>query len=426
MIRIALVCVFSTSDVRSHICETYNRDSFKLRERFGIKRTSGFDFAPWIPEIIKSFEQDDTYELHVIGLHGNMRRQIVRYEEKGIHYHFINANIPLWLNCLDRIIHFLERTDYKHFRRLLKKEINSIDPNMLCVCGAENPRYSTIALENFDIPTIVILQTLLNSKKRLQYCFGSPYRLSLERKIFSKVSYYWSYEPEAPSFIHSINRGAHIMRFMFPCIKPAIGNGIKKEYDFSFYAGGVSQNKGIEDAIRALSIVKQQYEGVKMDVVGRCSPDYRSILDKLIIELELNNNISFSGFFKEHSEVFNQVQKAKCVVVPGITAPLNSTVRESMFMGMPTITYRTEATDFINKTECNIIVAEMEDINDLAEKMKYVLALPQQEIDSIARKGLEYAEKHFSSEAVGIQMKRLLNVVYDNYYNNAVIVDDLQ
>ena len=89
------------------------------------------------------------------------------------------------------------------------------------------------------------------------------------------------------------------------------------------------------------------------------------------------------------------VAKASIVVVPGITAGLNSTVRESMIMGMPTICYETNETQKINFDDVSLITAPMNDIDALSNLMLFSLEHPSETL-RIAKRGKSYAERFFT------------------------------
>lgn len=424
--KIAFVCNYSTLEVRKQICVNPRAFTTKFQERIGALSSASYDFAPWIPEIAKAFEDNDDYQLHVIAMHGRMKKRYINYEKKGVIYHFISAEAPLSVKILHRLYGYLEKTDYSIFKKHISRVIRQINPDVIVICGAENPSYSTVALESFDVPKVVILQTLLNSTKRLQYNFGSPYRLSLEKRIFATVDYYLGYEPEAPKVIKNINGRAQIMMFWMPSIIPPCESDIQKEYDFTFYAGGLAKFKGIEDVIDALALVKSNCDNVSLDVIGSCSDGYKKFLCSKIEALGLTTNIHFTGFFEKQSDVFRQVQKGRCVVVPGITAPLNSTVREAMFLGLPTIVYATSATDSINHDTRCLITAEMENVEDLSKKMLYTLHAPAAEMADLVHNAEVYATNNFTSDAVGEKLKTLIDVIYNNYYKHLAIPIDLQ
>ena len=119
--------------------------------------------------------------------------------------------------------------------------------------------------------------------------------------------------------------------------------------------------------------------------------------------------------------MFKQVQKARIMVVPGITATLNTTVREGMFMGMPVLQYETSVCKKINKEKPCLAVAKMEDISDLASQMKLLYENPVIS-KQMADNGQEYANRYFTAEAVGKmlanQIEQVFKIIEKDEQNN--------
>ena len=118
-----------------------------------------------------------------------------------------------------------------------------------------------------------------------------------------------------------------------------------------------------------------------------------------------------------------EVMKARIAVLPGITAPFNSTVRETMFMGIPTIVYGNDVIDAINNEKMNLLTATKEDITDLGRKMLYALDHPEL-MEKMAERAKTYAQNHFSVEAVGKRLTVDLKSVVEHYYRNSTIPED--
>ena len=241
---------------------------------------------------------------------------------------------------------------------------------------------------------------------------STDFRREIENKVIGHSNYFAVPDSQWVQHIKTVNPEAMCFPLTFPTIEPRVDNKTKKLYDFVFFAGTLSKNKGTNDVVSALELVAKKHPEVTLNIIGSADENYMDNLHQQIIAEGIEKNVILTSSFPIREDVFKQIAKAKCAVLPGITASLNSTVREAMLMGMPTITYETPDTIQINqKTQC-ILTAKMEDIEDLAVKMGYALTFSK-DMSAIAYNGENYAQKHFSQEAFNNSFDGILRKVVD-------------
>lgn len=397
--RIVFLCHFSNPFVRNYLGlkRLYIWNCLAKAMHRGISRYD--DFAIWVSDYINEFEKHPEYEFHVVSPHKGMIKKREDFDDRSIHYHFFKCDKNSVLDYVNVKFHLEERNNYRRNRKIIQEIINEIQPGIIIMCGAENPYYSTSVFDVKDIPVYVILQTLLNDQKRIEMGVGSSYRRKVELDIFRQVRYFCTTGENAIKKIKEVNRDAVILPVRFPTHRPIITIPKKKTCDFVFFSRIITENKGIKDILHALAIVKKTYVNVRLDVIGGCGIGYRKKLECIVEELALQNNVNFIGYYDTINDTYNHVARAKAAVLPGITAGLNSTVRESMLMGLPTICYASAATDCINLEKSCIMAAKMEDTDDLARQMLFVLDNPEK-AEVIAKDGMDYANRVFSNEAI--------------------------
>lgn len=396
----------------------------KIRSWFGIPPLEIVDSAPWNTEFISEFEKDADNEYYVISPQIGLRESVEKFDNNGIHYVFYNSKTSLYNRFLKKFLNWDERTDYRHYRSIIKRQLAEINPDVVVVCGAENPIYSLSALDVKDKPILVILQTLLNSAKRMEMGVGSAYRRDVESRVLKHAKYFSVIEQVAKDYLKEHNPNATCFKFNFPTKEPVIDNTIEKEFDFIFFARGITKFKGVEDTIKAFAIVHKSHPNATLNISGGCDSNYKKTLMQMIEDAGIEKSVSWHGHFDLHADVFKQLQKARCVVVPGITSALNSTVKEAMLMGLPTIVYETSATPEINREKKCLITAKMEDIQDLADKMCDISKSPELSA-MVGTNGREYALNNFSTPATSKVLIDSINSVIDNYRNRTPIPSNL-
>lgn len=412
--KIVFLCHFSNSLIRNHLDlkeYAFTNLLLKLLCRSSIRYD---DFAIWVSEYIREFENHKEYEFHIVAPHKGMKRKFQHFEINGIKYHFFKSDCFFIKDVLKDKLHIQENNDYRLNRNRIRRIIETIQPDIVLLCGAENPYYSLGVLDIKNIPIYVILQTLLNDSKRIKMGVGNTYRRRVEHDIFKHADFFCTYNDMAVDYIKKCNEYAQILPVRFPTHYPQVILPNKKVFDFVFFARIVTKNKGVEDLLHATSIIAISNPNVKLNIIGNVSKEYKKTLDEIIKTKNITNNIHFSGYYQNIEETYTNVVKAKITVVPGITEALNSTVRESMFMGQPTICYEAPSTLKINENKQCLFLAKMSNVDDLACKMLFALENEEQ-IKQIAQNGKEYADREFSNKAIVDKLLENCKLIKDIY-----------
>lgn len=417
--KVLFLCSFSSRIVR----EKLRLKKWKVRNaimRF-VKHPvfNHLDKGVWVSDFIQEFEKHPEYEYHILSFHIGMIQNEQRFEINGIHYHFLKLDSNLVCDTLNAKFKIAERLDYKSHRQRIKKLIDEIKPDIVVLCGAENPEYSSAVLDVDNHPIYVLLQTVLNNPRLAQYTKeAGGYRAEVEKRIFQKVRYFGTNGIGYYSLYHNINPEAQCLKVKFPSHQPPILNEVDKIYDFVFF-GRMTKNKGIDDVVKAMAKLVKDFPDASLCMIGSAPVD----LMALVNEFGINNNVMFIPRIELLDDLYAEVQKARVVVLPGITA-FNSTVREAMLMSMPTIVYELPVVKKINEQKQCLLSAKMEDVNDLYEQMKFSLNHPDR-VKEIAANGKEYASLHYNNEEIGNQLSANFCAIINNYYKGTPVPNEL-
>lgn len=421
---VTFICQFSNEMVRSHLSlSSYRVENF-VRTRLGHKPRGYMDRVIWVTEYIKGFELDAECEYHIISPHPGMKKTKQSFDINGIHYHFVRQEPFFLIHYLNEHFKVYQKNYYRRNRKLINGFVSAINPDLVVLCGAENPYYATSILDIKDKPIFTILQSLRNNPKLIKY-ENNKWLLEAERLVLKHSNFFGGGGHEFYNILKGIVDNPIFLKLGFPQGTPPLFPEIRKEFDFIFYAARIGKNKGIEDVLKAFKKVVDIYPSAKLTIAGGCADYYRSFLiDTYIVPEKIENNIKICGFFPRFEDVYKEVQKARFVVIPGISAALNGTVRESMQMGMPVIVYRTSATDNINNDQQRILTAEMENVDDLAEKMLYAYEHPQ-EMAEMAVMAKKYADVEYDSLSMAKQLVDDFKACMDYYYERRPIPSNL-
>lgn len=408
--NVFLFCNYTSSASRSHLHLSNLKMDNALRSLLHVPKLKYIDAAPWIQAFIKFFQTQDDYVLHILAIQMGMKKTTEHFETDGVHYHYVKSGLGLFPKVFDVFFGTQKKKGYPIYQHRFEVALKDIKPDVVMICGVENPDYAIAFLRNKCPNKLVILQTLMNDPKRIAMGVSTDYRRKIEDKVIKHANHFAVPDSQWIDYIKSVNTNAICHTFTFPTIEPDVDKETNKQYDFVFFAGKLGRNKGTNDVVSALAIVAKKYPNVTLNIIGSADDAYMADLHQQIKDEGIERNIIMTPSFPVREDVFKQVAKSGCAVLPGITASLNSTVREAMLMGMPTISYETPDTKKINQELQCIITAKMENIVDLAAKMEYAIINPKA-MNEVAENGELYAKKHFSQTAFNDSFSNILSKV---------------
>jgi glycosyltransferase involved in cell wall biosynthesis len=425
-VKVVWICHFSNEDIRKEIPLAKNRLINFFLKLCGKSRKNYYpDFAPWVSNLIKEFEKLQNIELHVISPHKGLKRLMHEFTKNGIHYCLFKPELPL---IIEKFIYkYLGRKKRTHFinRLIVRRFLRNINPDIINLIGTENPYYSLSVLDINNIPVFVSVQTVYTNPMRQELSGQcNEYKWDVEMKIHKKLVYYGCSGRLHHDLILKNNPNAIIFKNFFPIQKPENDLNRKKEFDFVFFAAGVTPKKGIEDAIEALAIVKEKHPFATFNIVGRCGAEYKKHLIEKIKSLSLSNNIIFHDYFPVHSDMHLHIQKSKFALLPVKLDVIPGSIIEAMLLELPVVSYKTSGTPYLNKDGETVLLGEIGNIKKLAENMLLLLNSPVlAEKLKIAAKN--FVEKEFDNTDSAKRILANYFAVIDHYHHKKSIPDNL-
>lgn len=390
-IRVAMICHFSNSEVRKRL----PLDSRKLYVfarwllRMSSKGKGYGDIAPWDSNLIAGFKERDDVELHVISAHSGLKKKTISFAIDNVSYNFVRCDDATLLKRLMPIPKVWLKMN--PLRKRVRRIIETINPDIVLLFGAENAYISSTILDLGSYPRMVMCQTIYNNPKRKEFDKVDRINTYVEREIFSSNKYF--------SFISEMHRdlfapmrpNAYMFHWSAETPYPEVNSIKEKEYDFVNFALGMSPKKGYPDAIEALAIVKQRFSNVKLNLVGGGSVEYKAELMELVKKLGLQDNVVMTPFFEKHEDLFQHLQKSRYAVLPCKMDYVAGTMMQSMHYGLPLVVYETSGTPTLNaEGEC-VLIAKHNNIEDLAQNMLWLLDNPEQ-AKSMAERAKAFAD----------------------------------
>lgn len=404
-IKVAMVCHFSDSMVRSHL-PLDNRKLYSFARkvlRMPEKSTGYGDIAAWDSYLIEFLSKRDDVKLYVISAHSGLKKRVVTFNEENVCYYFVKCDYATMLKKLIKSPALWLRLN--PMRPQVRHIIRNVNPDIVTLIGAENAYISSTILGISELPVLVQLQTVYNNPSRKQYSIIDDKNAFVEKEIFKAAKYV-----AIPSQLHynlfkNYGTNAKVFDWHARLKMPEVRYNGSKQFDFVNYALTMDLRKGYPDSIKALAIVKRSFPEVKLNLVGGGTDEEIKILKNLVNELNLSENVFFTPFFEKQEDLFFHIQKSRFALLPCKLDYISGTQMQAMHFGLPLVCYETEGTPLLNKEKECALIAEKNNIEQLAEKMTILMMNPEKG-ELLRRNAKERSVKKNNMEA---STERLVN-----------------
>jgi glycosyltransferase involved in cell wall biosynthesis len=357
MLRIAWICHFHDEEIGLYLKNC--------------KKLNGF--APWITGLIKLFENDPDIELHIIAPHLGIKRDQV-FTKSGVSYYFYSVGLPLSKKYTLSIFDVI--TDYYFLKRKVSKYIQLIKPDIIHLHGAENAYYSsTIFQFKNKYPILVTIQGFL-SHTLIRRNYKIRKRLKVERKILSEFKNYGVRTIPMSNEIKKFNPEAKLHWHIYPVNIPQDlieYHQVEKKYDCIYFAR-ISKDKGIEDLIDAMSLIKTKIPSISLIIIGDGEDEYLQFLKTKAKKSGIESNVEWKGFIPSQEELFKLVSQAKITVLPTYHDIIPGTIIEGMFLKTAVVAYSVGGIPEINSKQEVIKLVTKGDLEALSDEIIKLLS----------------------------------------------------
>lgn len=135
----------------------------------------------------------------------------------------------------------------------------------------------------------------------------------------------------------------------------------------------LSKSKGVEDAIKCVSLLKDEYKDLTLWIIGRGEPSFRKELDVLVEKLEIQNRVKFFNFVTEEKKE-ELLTRAHILIMPSAKEGWGLTIHEAGARATPSIVYNVPGLSEIVINSVNGLVCYENNPEELAKNVRMLFS----------------------------------------------------
>lgn len=424
-LKVVLICHFSNQMVREHLPLDDRKLYNFVRRCLGMetKRGAYSDIAAWNTNFINNMKVRGDVELTVVSAHGGLKKSVVHFEAEGVQYYFVRCDRATLLKRLIKSPALWHKLN--PMRPIVRKIVRKVNPDIVALMGAENAYYSgtVLGLEK-EYPVIMKAQTIYNNPDRVKHGVVDAKNAYVERLIFDALHYVSVTTKMHYQLYRGFNQTAYNFRWAFGTTFAEVATVKDKEFDFVNFTLHMIPAKGYPDVIEALSIVKKTHPNVKLNLIGTPNKADGDYFHGLVKKLGLEDNVVFTPLFPSQLDMFQHLQKSKFAVLPYKLDYIASTTYQAMYYEMPVICYETAGTPLLNKDKECILIADMGNVESLAEKMLILLDNPEK-AEILRHNAKELVDFKNDGKKISDEVMAVFHAINEHYHKGTHIPANL-
>ncbi len=423
--KILILSPFTNITLREHLTfRDYHGITKRFIKRIGHSRhaESFIDAAPWVGFLIDELEKMPDVELYSVSPQNKLKKKTEVFRLGRTTYYFYSSDFSSALRLLRN---YSLWKFFQNCTRLVYHIAKQVNPDVIIAYGTENPVVSVPILKlGKNYPVLCVLQTIYNNPERAKY--GSPDVLKqrLERDIVKHNRYFGTEDSLYFDLLKGMNPDVLAFDYPYPRAHLPVIEKQSKEFDFVNFAFNMGARKGDEDSIRALSLVKKKFPLVTLNLAGGISPARMDYLTQLVKDLGLIENVTFTPMFERKEDMYRHILHARFALLPVKLDLVSTTIRESMYYKLPIITNITPGTPFLNRENECVLLAEMGNVDSLANQMCELLA-DSNHANTLASNAYDYIIKEMDNTAKMAKIMSVLKAIKSHFHDGIPVSDEL-
>jgi glycosyltransferase involved in cell wall biosynthesis len=180
-----------------------------------------------------------------------------------------------------------------------------------------------------------------------------------------------------------------------------ITNAKTDEENFIFlFIGRLIKDKGIFEFVEAARVIRKKFPNIIFNVIGPFW--HQNLKSNTITKSDLQNWIveGIIDYQGEKKDIRKFIAEADCIVLPSYREGTSNILLEAASMEKPIITTNTTGCKETVEDEVTGFLCKVKDAEDLADKMKKMYLLSEEDRKTMGRKGRQKIIKEFDKQIV--------------------------
>lgn len=289
-----------------------------------------------------------------------------------------------------------------------------INPDVVLHYTVKPNIYGTLAASMLGIPSInnvCGLGTVFLEKGLVSFIAKALYKLAFHfpKKVFFQNEEDYQMFVEENLIRQEIadcipGSGINVDDFK-PVVRPVQASG-----KFTFLViSRLIYDKGIIEYIDAIKILKTQGVEAHFQLLGAKDPAHKRGIDPQVVDEWIKNGIV--EYLGTTDDVASVISQADCVVLPSYREGVPRTLLEAASMGKPIVTTNVPGCRDVVVNGENGFLCEVKNAQDLAEKMRWMSSLAQEDIVKMGLNGRERVAIHFHEKLIIQKYQHVIETV---------------
>ena len=138
----------------------------------------------------------------------------------------------------------------------------------------------------------------------------------------------------------------------------------------------------------------------------------------------LQDNVTFTPSFEKQRDLFQHLMKSRFAVLPYKMDYISSTTWQAMNYELPVVCYKTLGTPTVNTEKECILIADMDNVQMLAEKMSILLDNPEK-AEELRHNAKELVDSKNDGKIISDEIIRNFRAIVEHFNNGTPIPKEL-
>ncbi len=327
--------------------------------------------ANWLVNLAGVLANNFPVELHILCHSANINKNEFVIQN-NIQFHIIHYKMPFIKKGFPQYFRYDIWSKYSGFIKPSLKLVNEIKPDIIHIHGTEGA-FGLLSGKLNEYPIIISMQGIINELYKRNIRPSRIIQKKQEKSVIRNNINFGCRTNWDKSIVLNYNKKAKI--FYLPEAINEIFYNVnwqdenRKEI---LFVGAIMKRKGIEDLLKVIVLLKNEFEDIRLWIVGKGNEKYIQKLKKYSIKNKINKNIVWLGF-QNSNEIASKMKNIAVYVLPSYADNSPNSLCEAMAAGVPAVAYASGGIPSLIENGVNGLLVTTGHVTGLVEAVRSLL-----------------------------------------------------